>query len=126
MTAAPSARWERKPSVNSTDGADCGSPGLRVRRSWRGLGGPSDGLDSRGPTNGRRPLPPTTGASASRTTHRVYSTDRFRNNALRENSVSPHDPQAIRTGVQHFEVAPDEAGQRLDNYVQRHLGGVPR
>jgi 23S rRNA pseudouridine955/2504/2580 synthase len=41
-------------------------------------------------------------------------------------AVSPPDPQAIRTGVQHFEVAPDEAGQRLDKYVQRHLGGVPR
>jgi 23S rRNA pseudouridine955/2504/2580 synthase len=32
----------------------------------------------------------------------------------------------IRTEVQHFEVSEDEAGQRLDNYVQKRLGGVPR
>jgi 23S rRNA pseudouridine955/2504/2580 synthase len=31
-----------------------------------------------------------------------------------------------RTAVQHFEVSLDEAGQRLDNYVQKRLGGVPR
>jgi len=31
----------------------------------------------------------------------------------------------IRTSVQHFEVTEDEAGQRLDNYVQKRLG-VPR
>lgn len=30
-----------------------------------------------------------------------------------------------RTAVQHFDVTADEAGQRLDNYVQRRLG-VPR
>jgi 23S rRNA pseudouridine955/2504/2580 synthase len=40
--------------------------------------------------------------------------------------VSPHDPQEIRTGVQHFEVGAEEAGQRLDNYVQKRLPGVPR
>jgi 23S rRNA pseudouridine955/2504/2580 synthase len=32
----------------------------------------------------------------------------------------------IRTGVQHREVAAEEAGQRLDNYLQRHLKQVPR
>jgi 23S rRNA pseudouridine955/2504/2580 synthase len=37
----------------------------------------------------------------------------------------PETPE-IRTAVQHFEVTEDEAGQRLDNYVQKHLGGVPR
>ena len=31
-----------------------------------------------------------------------------------------------RSGVQHLEVTEDEAGQRLDNYLQRHLGGMPR
>ncbi len=31
-----------------------------------------------------------------------------------------------RTEVQHFEVSAEEAGQRLDNYVQRRLGAVPR
>ncbi|MBV8496165.1 MAG: 23S rRNA pseudouridine(955/2504/2580) synthase, partial [Gammaproteobacteria bacterium] len=36
------------------------------------------------------------------------------------------DPPAIRTPVRHFEVSADEAGQRLDNYLQRHLEGVPR
>ena len=37
----------------------------------------------------------------------------------------PETPE-IRTSVQHFEVTEDEAGQRLDNYVQKHLSGVPR
>src|SRR6516225_9642899 len=77
--------------------------------------------------NGQRPLPPTTGASASRTTHRVYSTDRCRNNALRQIApMSADEPQAIRTEVRHFEVTAEEAGQRLDNYLQRVLAGVPR
>lgn len=31
-----------------------------------------------------------------------------------------------RTEVQHFEVSEEEAGQRLDNYLHRRLGGVPR
>ena len=37
----------------------------------------------------------------------------------------PENPE-MRTAVQHFEVTADEAGQRLDNYVHKHLGGVPR
>ncbi len=32
----------------------------------------------------------------------------------------------IRPAVQHFEVSEDEAGQRLDNYLHRRLGGLPR
>ena len=36
------------------------------------------------------------------------------------------DPGDSRTGVRHFEVTDEEAGQRLDNYLQRHLGSVPR
>jgi 23S rRNA pseudouridine955/2504/2580 synthase len=35
-------------------------------------------------------------------------------------------PGEIRTPVQHWEVSPDEAGQRLDNFIQRRLGTVPR
>jgi len=35
-------------------------------------------------------------------------------------------PGGIRTEVQHFEVGEDEVGQRLDNYLQRRLGSVPR
>ena len=31
-----------------------------------------------------------------------------------------------RTGVQHFEVTEEEAGQRLDNCLQRRLGTIPR
>jgi 23S rRNA pseudouridine955/2504/2580 synthase len=31
-----------------------------------------------------------------------------------------------RTEVQHFEVTEEEAGQRLDNYIQRRLGAIPR
>ncbi|GAC1455335.1 MAG: 23S rRNA pseudouridine(955/2504/2580) synthase RluC [Steroidobacteraceae bacterium] len=38
----------------------------------------------------------------------------------------PLEDAAIRTGVQHFEVGADEAGQRLDNYVHKRLGGAPR
>ena len=43
-----------------------------------------------------------------------------------EGALSEHDPLQIRTEVQHFEVTQDEAGQRLDNYVHKRLGGVPR
>jgi 23S rRNA pseudouridine955/2504/2580 synthase len=32
----------------------------------------------------------------------------------------------IRTAVQHYEVTAEEAGQRLDNYVQKRLGELPR
>jgi 23S rRNA pseudouridine955/2504/2580 synthase len=31
-----------------------------------------------------------------------------------------------RTAVEHLEVTPDEAGQRLDNYLHKRLGGLPR
>ncbi|HEY0768080.1 MAG TPA: RluA family pseudouridine synthase [Steroidobacteraceae bacterium] len=37
-----------------------------------------------------------------------------------------HEPRPIRTEVQHFEVSQEEAGQRLDNYVQKRLGALPR
>jgi 23S rRNA pseudouridine955/2504/2580 synthase len=37
----------------------------------------------------------------------------------------PLSPQ-IRPGVQHLEVTEDEAGQRLDNYLHKRLGGLPR
>ena len=40
--------------------------------------------------------------------------------------VDSSPPPGIRTEVRHFEVSAAEAGQRLDNYVQRHLAGVPR
>lgn len=43
-----------------------------------------------------------------------------------EAPLSEHDPRPIRTEVQHSEVTEDEAGQRLDNYVHKHLGSVPR
>jgi len=37
------------------------------------------------------------------------------------------DPRApTRTGVRHFEVSDEEAGQRLDNFVHKHLGDIPR
>ncbi|HEV3181797.1 MAG TPA: RluA family pseudouridine synthase [Steroidobacteraceae bacterium] len=35
-------------------------------------------------------------------------------------------PGETRTEVQHFEVGEEEAGQRLDNYLQRRLGAIPR
>ncbi|HEV2229865.1 MAG TPA: RluA family pseudouridine synthase [Steroidobacteraceae bacterium] len=37
-----------------------------------------------------------------------------------------HDSQETRTKVQHLEVTAEEAGQRLDNFVRRRLGDVPR
>jgi 23S rRNA pseudouridine955/2504/2580 synthase len=43
-----------------------------------------------------------------------------------KDSVPGPTPAEIRTGVQHFEVATEEAGQRLDNYLQRLLKDVPR
>ncbi|MBS0377622.1 MAG: RluA family pseudouridine synthase [Proteobacteria bacterium] len=43
-----------------------------------------------------------------------------------EESVAESEQPESRTGVQHIEVTPDEAGQRLDNYLQRHLNGIPR
>src|SRR5215469_378590 len=86
-----------------------------------------DGLDSRGPTNGRR--------QPAAYHWRVRFADDAGEYTLQtavetmsyaKSPVSPHDPQEIRTGVQHFEVGTEEAGQRLDNYVQKHLPGVPR
>jgi 23S rRNA pseudouridine955/2504/2580 synthase len=43
-----------------------------------------------------------------------------------KDSSAPPDPRGIYTSVQHLEVAPEEAGQRLDNYLRRRLAGVPR
>jgi 23S rRNA pseudouridine955/2504/2580 synthase len=44
--------------------------------------------------------------------------------------LAPQNPPEIRTEirteVQHFEVTENEAGQRLDNYVHKRLGQVPR
>ena len=37
-----------------------------------------------------------------------------------------HDSQETRTKVQHLEVTAEEAGQRLDNYVRKRLGYIPR
>ena len=43
-----------------------------------------------------------------------------------EVDVSEQQGAPIRTGVQQFEVSADEAGQRLDNYVHKRLGEIPR
>ncbi|HZC87819.1 MAG TPA: pseudouridine synthase, partial [Steroidobacteraceae bacterium] len=43
-----------------------------------------------------------------------------------KNPTPAVDPAEIRTEVQHFEVGEEEAGQRLDNCLQRRLGSVPR
>jgi len=40
--------------------------------------------------------------------------------------IPDRHPGENRTGVQHFEVGEDGAGQRLDNWLQRRLGSVPR
>jgi 23S rRNA pseudouridine955/2504/2580 synthase len=43
-----------------------------------------------------------------------------------EDPLPEHDSQEIRTQVQHLEVTAEEAGQRLDNFVLKRLGDVPR
>ena len=43
-----------------------------------------------------------------------------------EVDVSEQQGAEIRTGVRHFEVSEEEAGQRLDNFVHKHLGDIPR
>jgi 23S rRNA pseudouridine955/2504/2580 synthase len=43
-----------------------------------------------------------------------------------EVDVSEQQGAEIRTGVRQFEVSEDEAGQRLDNFVHKHLGDIPR
>ncbi len=43
-----------------------------------------------------------------------------------EVDVSEQRIAEIRTGVRHFEVSEEEAGQRLDNFVHKHLGDIPR
>src|SRR3984893_8245122 len=40
--------------------------------------------------------------------------------------LAPQNPPQSRTEGQHFEVTENEAGQRLDNYVHKLLGQVPR
>ena len=43
-----------------------------------------------------------------------------------EVDVPEQQIKEIRTGVRHFEVSDEEAGQRLDNFVHKHLAGIPR
>jgi 23S rRNA pseudouridine955/2504/2580 synthase len=43
-----------------------------------------------------------------------------------EDLLPEQDSQEIRTQVQHLTVGPEGAGQRLDNFIQKHLGDVPR
>ncbi|MGH8267126.1 MAG: RluA family pseudouridine synthase [Steroidobacteraceae bacterium] len=43
-----------------------------------------------------------------------------------ENPLQERDRNEIRTKVAHLTVGLEEAGQRLDNFVHKRLGGVPR
>jgi 23S rRNA pseudouridine955/2504/2580 synthase len=43
-----------------------------------------------------------------------------------KDAATAPESRETRTGVQHYEVGEDEAGQRLDNCLQRQLPGVPR
>jgi 23S rRNA pseudouridine955/2504/2580 synthase len=43
-----------------------------------------------------------------------------------EDPLPERDGREIRTQVQHLEVSLEEAGQRLDNFVSKRLGDVPR
>jgi 23S rRNA pseudouridine955/2504/2580 synthase len=43
-----------------------------------------------------------------------------------EVDVPEQQEAEIRTSVRQFEVTEEEAGQRLDNFVHKHLGDIPR
>jgi 23S rRNA pseudouridine955/2504/2580 synthase len=43
-----------------------------------------------------------------------------------EDALPEHERAEIRTQVQHLTVTAEDAGQRLDNFIQRRLGDVPR
>jgi len=43
-----------------------------------------------------------------------------------EDPLPEHDSEEIRTHVRHVEVTAEEAGQRLDRFVLKRLGDVPR
>ena len=43
-----------------------------------------------------------------------------------EVDVSEQQDTEIRTAIRHFEVTEEEAGQRLDNFVHKRLGDIPR
>jgi 23S rRNA pseudouridine955/2504/2580 synthase len=43
-----------------------------------------------------------------------------------ENEVTGEDPGTVKPAVRLLEVTPDQAGQRLDNFVHRLLGDLPR
>ncbi|MBS0580951.1 MAG: RluA family pseudouridine synthase [Proteobacteria bacterium] len=43
-----------------------------------------------------------------------------------ESALEQQDSAPIRPGVQRLEVTEEEAGQRLDNYLHKRLGGLPR
>src|SRR6202012_3278193 len=43
-----------------------------------------------------------------------------------EGDVTDQQPGGERAGVRHLEVTEDQAGQRLDNFVHRLLGDLPR
>src|SRR5262245_51137485 len=99
---------------------------VRFDAAGANLAAQCDGLDLGGPTKraaalGRLPL-----VRPRRGRLKEYTTDRCRNNALHQAVVSEGDPQPQRSGVQHLEVAAEDAGQRLDNYLHRRLNGVPR
>ena len=93
----------------------------------------------------RHGAPLTIGASEQRTARGVYFKDHCRNSALHRGSKVPEDDsggdrgETARPGhgpvgesrgrghgVRHFEVEEGDAGQRLDKYLVRRLGDVPK
>jgi len=110
--------------VNSTDGADCGSLGLRDSTQWRDLVGPMRWPRFRGPTKTggghcRQPLVrPLGGQPTEYTRQTVVETMPYAEDPCRAH------PREIRTEVQHFEVSVQEAGQRLDNTFRSAWGAA--
>src|SRR3982074_2291661 len=88
-----------------------------------------------GPTNMRWPCdvrlrPPTIDASdsgrlAEYTRKTVVETMSYAEVGVSEQQSTEIRP-AARTEGRHFEVSDEEAGQRLDNFVQKRLGDIPR
>ena len=116
---------ERKPSVTRPMAPSAEVRGLRFDADGANLAAQCDGLDSEGQLNGWWLTPPLArplgGRPAEYTAQTIVETIPYARPLCRSTIRFRFAPR-----VQQFEVTQDEAGQRLDNYVRKRLGGVPR
>src|SRR5215469_726464 len=87
--------------------------------NWRAC--PEDQL-TRGGISRRRPLVAPIWGRLQQYTHRTI----VETMSYEELDVSEQQNTAARSGVRHLEVEEAQDGQRLDNFIQRVLGEVPR